>query len=810
MDFKNSKKIVPYFLPFLLLVAGIYLFPLKFLETDFSKIPGDLGDARFNNYILEHGHKYLTGKVEKYWDAPFMYPFKNVIAFSDNLLGTVPIYSVFRLSGADRETAFQFWFLAMFALNFICCFWALNKWSGNIILSSAGAYIFAFSIFNLGQINHAQVFPRFIIPLIFYWSWKFLSGKELKYLLFTSLGIVYQFYCGIYLGFLLLYVLMFFFIAWFIVYRDWQFFARVRRLKTLGYSLLIIITSMVLLIPLMMPYINISQITGMRNFEEIIDTVPRLQSYFFSSPASLLWNFLYERGADSFPSWWYHSLFPGALPWLGIFAIPFVFISGKIGAAEKKFIAFISLGFFLSFIFCLNLKEFTLYRIIFELPGFSSMRSIDRIINVEIIYFILIFVFVFKEFSLRNKIWKVIAASFSLLIIVDNLINPLSESGRFAKLDSQRKIWEIEENIKQQYDGQHMAFAFMPVNMYGETNEAINGKLIETHLNVMLAAQELNIPCVNAYSGYSPKNFPQFFHYTDDESLRFWCMYNDSIFNKIQTINDINKKEKFRMPIHLKAGNGKFICADASMNNILIANREIPESWETFLLIQFENNECVLRAHNNRFIYKEPDEKAGVSAFINKISEKEILSIIETDSNHVAFKSSDNKYLSLNENSLKLSFNADSIGMNEQFTIIKEYNIDKKEKSRAVVHLKANNDKFISADESSNNILVANREKTGSWETFLLIRFENNECALRSNNHQFFSVDLNQKNAISAISKSIGRRETFTIVEIGGDYIAFKAFNGKFLTLDNMPRGEQIFANSDSIGNQEKFMIKIE
>src|SRR5438094_805956 len=143
--FKNQNKAI-LLLPLLLLLAGLYLVPIQIFETDFSKVPGDFGDARFNNYILEHGHKYFTGKVSDYWDAPFMYPYKNVIALSDNLLGTVPVYSLFRILSFDRETAFQLWLLAMFVLNFICCWWVLNRWSGDNLLASTGAYIFAFSI----------------------------------------------------------------------------------------------------------------------------------------------------------------------------------------------------------------------------------------------------------------------------------------------------------------------------------------------------------------------------------------------------------------------------------------------------------------------------------------------------------------------------------------------------------------------------------------------------------------------------------------------------------------------------------------
>ena len=80
------NKYLPLLLPLAMLCAGLYLVPLSIYGPDFSKVPGDLGDARFNNYILEHDYKYFTGKVDHYWDAPFMYPYKNVIAFSDNLL----------------------------------------------------------------------------------------------------------------------------------------------------------------------------------------------------------------------------------------------------------------------------------------------------------------------------------------------------------------------------------------------------------------------------------------------------------------------------------------------------------------------------------------------------------------------------------------------------------------------------------------------------------------------------------------------------------------------------------------------------
>ena len=87
--------------PILFMLMGLYFGVMPYFHWDLSRIPGDYGDARFNYYVLEHGYSYLSGKISEYWNAPFMYPYKNVMALSDNLLGTLPIYALFRFFNAD-------------------------------------------------------------------------------------------------------------------------------------------------------------------------------------------------------------------------------------------------------------------------------------------------------------------------------------------------------------------------------------------------------------------------------------------------------------------------------------------------------------------------------------------------------------------------------------------------------------------------------------------------------------------------------------------------------------------------------------
>jgi hypothetical protein len=146
------------------LAAGMALVPLHSTGISLTKLPGDEIDSHFNLYVLEHGWLWLTGKQPRFWDAPFFHPQPNVIAYSDSHLGTLPLYAVFRFVGFDRETAFQWWFLTLFVLNYLACSWVLWRWQGNWAGAAAGAYLFTFGVPVVMQIGHVQLIPRFLVP----------------------------------------------------------------------------------------------------------------------------------------------------------------------------------------------------------------------------------------------------------------------------------------------------------------------------------------------------------------------------------------------------------------------------------------------------------------------------------------------------------------------------------------------------------------------------------------------------------------------------------------------------------------------
>jgi len=635
-------------IPWLMLLVGMYMLPMQIMKNDLSKIPGDSGDARFNNYILEHGHLYMTGAIQDYWNAPFMYPYKNTIAMSDNLLGTVPIYSFFRQVGADRETAFQLWILSMFALSYLCCLFVLNKLTDNMIISACGAYIFAFGIYNVGQMFHAQIFPRFIAPLTIYWLYSYLNSNKTRYFGFMMAGIVYQFYCGIYLGFILFYFLLFIGISYILLFHKSLKFDYLKSVKVISTHLAIIFLSIILLFVLFRPYIQISDQVGFRSWEEVIGTIPRLRSYFFTSPASLLWSpLLYNHSAYKFDGWWNHFLFIGILPWITVLIAPFLIFSKKKANSYVKPLGVFTLGLTLAFIFCYRTHGVSLWKLFFELPGFASMRSLDRIINIESVLFVILFALTIKALTQISNKSKFLLLLLPFVTIADNLIKP-EDHKSFFKNDAIAAVNTTRQKILNSHNDTFQVIAFTPVFYDNSLVEKDQIALSTIHLNAMLACQELGLACVNGYSGFEPGNFSDFFQRLNKSSLIHWLAYNEAQYDKVEIINGFKSAVIDSRYINLRAPNGNFLCADGTNENTITANKDVADLWETFKLIRFANGNASFLCYNNNFFSSNLNKKGLVTATKSIIYDWETYRITTIDENHIAIMASNGKYLECN------------------------------------------------------------------------------------------------------------------------------------------------------------------
>ncbi len=145
--------------------------------------------------------------------------------------------------------------------------------------------------------------------------------------------------------------------------------------------------------------------------------------------------------------------------------------------------------------------------------------------------------------------------------------------------------------------------------------------------------------------------------------------YFQEHFENDKQMRSINgKREQF----NLKAANGKFVCADISKNNIVIADREKAAGWETFSILLLPDNKCAIYTYENKYFSAELGGQGEITASRYKIAGWETFTMIKLDSNHVALRAANGKYLAMDEKSLRLFARADAIGKNEKFEFMQK------------------------------------------------------------------------------------------------------------------------------------------
>ena len=464
-------------------------------------VPGDLGDSRLVNYFLEHCHKFFTGNVSSFWDAPFMFPEKSTITFSENMLGSAPFYSFFRIMGLDRPDAYQAWILLMHILNFSAAYLLFYKIIRNPFSAGLGAFVFAFSLALMSQVVTTQMYPRFPIPLTLLMLYFFMDQFNPRYFFLATLFLVYQFYCVIYLGFILFIPFAAILITTFIVRKD-VFFIKIKSIVWWKKISIGLIVNIILIIVLLYPYLLRASLNGSNSYDSIFSTIPTLKSYFFSSIGSFSWQSLGKIMLDE-PSFWIHSLFAGAIAVVsyllfllfGLANLTKKTIFSKIQFDMKMKIFLIS-----AFVFLLiftRFGSFSFYKMVFYLPGFGALRNMCRMINIQLVFYGLALAFIFSILPFKKTITKFLAFFILLILLIpDNYTKDLSMY-RSSKIRREQGVEVLQKKL--------IHIPFGSIISY-EPDTLIEYPFVY-HLDAMLACQQLNLICINGYSGNVPVGY---------------------------------------------------------------------------------------------------------------------------------------------------------------------------------------------------------------------------------------------------------------------------------------------------------------
>ena len=525
---------------FLFLIVGLWFCLIKNIGMDFSGIPGDLGDARFNNYVLEHGYRILSGQEKEIWNAPFFYPFQSTLAFSDNLFGSVPIYSVFRALSMNREDAFQGWILLSFISNYAAAAFVLNQMRFNALAVSAGAFLFTFGLPLLHQDGHPQLFYRFGVPLTFYYCYLFSQKQRLFLLAVAFFWLVWQFYLSIYLGAFLAIMLlvmmallpMFFtgpidqkLLNWWPrrMKNAWVQSSNKERLLTLTAFIILSLGLVVLLEPY---YVASNAYKFSKTWDDISSMLPRWQSYLLAERTSL-WKFSSNILPGMLPMRHEHQLFPGLATVLliltGVFYRP---------ASPNKKIAWLNLSTVIIIVLMtLYFRGFSLYQSFWWIPGINSIRAVTRIELVLLwpmaLFIANVITSIPKNRNKRTLRFQTAIIIFIMLMLFESASFQLSV---FTKTEAQERLLTLRSKIPESIQENPVLFV--------STREG--EPWYKTEIDAMLLSQEMGWPTMNGYSG----NFPPGYKLSENCAL-----VNDRVQSYIDYAQ-IKDKNYFNEMIH--------------------------------------------------------------------------------------------------------------------------------------------------------------------------------------------------------------------------------------------------------------------
>lgn len=498
----SGPSLIRMYWPLIVLFAiGFFGYGLRAIDY-FSAVPGDLGDARFNSVILEHLFRWVTGKENSLWSPAFFYPFEGVLAFSDNHFGSAASYILLRLFGLNREIAFDGWFLIGNCLNFFAAYIAIRRLGLSGFGSAAGAFVFAFSLAVLPKEGHAQLTYRFAIPFAYIALLELVTTKRLYILWRVIFWTTIQFYCSIYLGVFLVFLLTATLIAARLLDRGIEFFRgfihsfRNEKTSSLMFAGMTIVLAVTALLWLLYKYhaVDADYRPGSWRFDQIPQMLPRISSYLLADQSAL-----YERSGrwiHDIPMRHEHQMFFGAGIWiLGIFGAMTAWRGHMHQALGKVAI----LAFFMLFVVTLNVQGHSLYSLIAPLPGISQIRAVSRIVLV-MMFPVSILVAIGSEQLLRklgNTIGiKEIAVALSIIFILS--IEIISYQPRNAPVS----LWiERQTTLREKLPKQ------LPDNAILFVSQNNSEPFYLSELDAMMLAQDKGIPTLNGYSGSFPPGY---------------------------------------------------------------------------------------------------------------------------------------------------------------------------------------------------------------------------------------------------------------------------------------------------------------
>nr|MBX2814650.1 hypothetical protein [Saprospiraceae bacterium] len=267
-----------------------------------------------------------------------------------------------------------------------------------------------------------------------------------------------------------------------------------------------------LLLPLMLPYLVRAGTVESYGYSGVVGNLPTLSSHYFSKSGSLLWDVLSHHGTG-LPAWWDHQLFAGGIATVCLLLfwskeVASVFRKGWQTWSPTRSLFVVSL---LTFLCYLRVGEASIYRLLFELPGFGSIRALARIINIELIFFAVATAIVVSHLYRIPK-WGLLASLLLLGgVVFDNYL-PVGKAYRTLKEDAESRTEFLVAKLND----------LAPGTVISYEPDSISEPAAFIQLDAMMASQALALKCLNGYSATAPVGFSFYWDRPNPETRMRW------------------------------------------------------------------------------------------------------------------------------------------------------------------------------------------------------------------------------------------------------------------------------------------------
>lgn len=162
----------------------------------------DHGDPLLYVYLMKWTASRLPHGLAGFWDPPFFYPMRGVLALSDHLLGPGLAFSALRAVGVPALAGYNLLYAGQFAAAGVAAWWVLRRSGISFSGAAFGAWFFTFGHYRWDEQSHFNVLLVAAVPLVLWTFDRLLDRPDWRRALFFLVAYALHLSGGTYLAYL--------------------------------------------------------------------------------------------------------------------------------------------------------------------------------------------------------------------------------------------------------------------------------------------------------------------------------------------------------------------------------------------------------------------------------------------------------------------------------------------------------------------------------------------------------------------------------------------------------------------------------